>query len=222
VSALLRHRQRALLSRDIDAREYFPEPPLVTYTRSKNLRDLVFRAQIPKVQRRTLRPARPPGFFKCGQRTNCSLCLHSENATTYTCPVTGKTAEITQHITCQSGGVYLLLCKKTSGACARLAPLYVGITGEGESSFTKRMAGHVGTATQNCHAETQKPVGRHFRLPGHQPHRDIQMLPIELLSARDVFLLRARETMNIAKFLTEKKKGVLDIEHGLNLDRGQV
>ena len=47
------------------------------------------------------------------------------------------------------------------------------------------------------------------------------MLPIELVSARDPFLLRARETFNIAKFQTEKRMGIWDIEHGLNLDRGQ-
>ena len=101
IAKILRKRHQALLSRDIDVREYFPEPPLVTYTRTKNLRDLVFRAQVPNLLRRGLRLARPP---------NCALCLHSVNATTYTCPVSGATAKITQHITCQSAGVYLILC----------------------------------------------------------------------------------------------------------------
>ena len=223
IAKILRKRHQALLSRDVDAREYFPEPPLVTYTRTKNLRDLVFRAQVPKMMlRRGLRPARPPGFFKCGRRSNCALCLHSENATTYTCPVSGATAKITQHITCQSAGVYLILCKKNSGACARLAPTYVGICGEGEtSSFTHRVSGHLGTAIHNSQADTIKTVGRHYRLPGHEPHRDLVMLPIEIVSARDPFLLRAREAHNIAKFQTEKRMGIFDVEHGLNLDRGQ-
>ena len=173
--------------------------------------------------RRGLRPARPPGFFRCGRRSNCALCLHSENATTYTCPVSGATAKITQHITCQSAGVYLILCKKNSGACARLAPTYIGICGEGEtSSFTHRVSGHLGTsAIHNSQADTIKTVGRHFRLPGHEPHRDLVMLPIEIVSARDPFLLRAREAHNIVKFQTEKRMGIFDIEHGLNLDRGQ-
>ena len=222
IASILRKRHKALLSRDVDAREYFPEPPLVTYTRTKNLRDLVFRAQVPKILRRGLRPARPPGFFKCGKRSNCALCLHSKNATTYTCPFTGATARITQHITCQSTGVYLVMCKKNSGPCARLAPTYVGICGEGEtSSFTHRLAGHLGTAIHNSQADTVKSVGRHFRLPGHEAHRDLVMLPIELVSARDPFLLRAREAYNIGKFQTEKRMGICDIEHGLNLDRGQ-
>ena len=65
------------------------------------------------------------------------------------------------------------------------------------------------------------PQHRHFRLPGHDPHRDLVMIPIEIVSARDPFLLRARESYNIWKFRTEKGMGVLDIEHGLNLDPGQ-
>ena len=67
-----------------------------------------------------------------------------------------------------------------------------------------------------------KPVGRHFRLPGHRPHRDLVMLPIELVSAKDPFLLKARENFNINKFKTEKRSDVTDIEHGLNLHEGQV
>ena len=52
VAAILRTRLRALLARDMDAREYMPEPPLVTYTRTKNIRDLIFQAQVPIIQRR--------------------------------------------------------------------------------------------------------------------------------------------------------------------------
>ena len=60
-----------------------------------------------------------------------------------------------------------------------------------------------------------------FRLPGHDPHRDLVMIPIEIVSQRDPFLLRARESYNIVKFRTEKRMGVMEIEHGLNLDAGQ-
>ena len=221
VANILRKRHTALLARDRDAREYMPEPPLVTYTRTKNIRDLVFRAQVPKVQRRGLR-GRLPGFFKCGRRANCALCQHSDNATSYTCPLTGAVATINQHITCQSAGVYLLFCRKDTGVCARLSPTYVGICGEGDdSSFTHRLARHVGSAVQPCQVDTVKPVGRHFRLPGHRAHCDMVMLPIELISAKDPFLLKARETFNITKFVTEKRQGVTEIEHGLNLDEGQ-
>ena len=86
------------------------------------------------MQLQTLRVARPPGFFKCGRRTNCTLCIYSENKSFYTCPFTGAVVKITQHITCQCAGVYLLLCRKISGPCTRLAPIYVGITGDSASA----------------------------------------------------------------------------------------
>ena len=50
-----------------------------------------------------------------------------------------------------------------------------------------------------------KTVGCHFRLPGHQPHHDLVMLPIEVVSVRDPFLLRAHETFIIGLFKTEKR-----------------
>ena len=50
-------------------------------------------------------------------------------------------------------------------------------------NFTIRLGQHVGTATQPCQADTVKPVGRHFCLPGHQAHCDLVMLPIEIVSA---------------------------------------
>ena len=108
----------------------------------------------------------------------------------------------------------MVFCKKNTGICARVKPTYIGMCGEGESSsFTHRLGGHMGTAVQNSQADTVKPVGKHFRLP--------VMLPIEIVIPRDPFLLRARESYNIWKFQTEKRMGICDIEHGLNLDAGQ-
>ena len=184
----------------------------------KALYIVLIRAQVPSL-RRPLR--QQPGFRKCGQRSNCALCLHSSNAASYTCPHTGVAVTITQHISCRSSGVYMLRCRKSTGACARVSPTYIGITGEGEnSSFTHRLSEHISLATQPGQADTPKTIGRHFRLPGHVPHRDIVMLPLEVVR-NDVFLRRARERFYINKFETEKRLGVEEVEHGLNLDRGQ-
>jgi hypothetical protein len=219
ISSILHRRHRALLSNDRDAQEYFELPPMVTYTRTKNLRDLLIRAQVPALRRPLRRAA---GFHKCGRRVNCAMCLHSENTAAFTCPYTGVTVSITQHITCQSAGVYLVKCVKDTGDCARLCPTYIGITGGGETSrtFTKRTGEHLGSAMQPCQAETTKPIGRHFRLPGHDPHRDMRVVPLEVVRG-DIFLLRARERYYINLFGTEKRRGVEEVEHGLNLDQGQ-
>ena len=53
------------MARDFDAKEYMPQPPLVTYTRPKNLRDLIFRAQVPKNHLRGGMRMRQSGFYKC-------------------------------------------------------------------------------------------------------------------------------------------------------------
>ena len=63
VSAIRRKGHRALLASDRDAREYMLEPPLVTHNRTKNIQDLVYQAQIPRIQRRGLR-GRPTGFYR--------------------------------------------------------------------------------------------------------------------------------------------------------------
>ena len=98
----------------------------------------------------------------------------------------------------------------------------MGECGDGEnSSFTHRFSTHFGSATQPCQVDTVKPVGRHLRLPGHDPHGDLVMLPIEKISDKEPFLRKARESYYINLLNTQKKLSVFDIEHGLNLDRGQ-
>ena len=47
------------------------------------------------------------------------------------------------------------------------------------------------------------------------------MLPIKIVSAEDPFLLKARERYNIMKFESEKFLPITQVEHGLNLDKGQ-
>ena len=222
ISELIKHRHQCLLDNDVTAKDYMPLPPMLSFTRTKNLRDILIRAKLPPPQHRTGR-TRPVGFKKCGRRGNCALCCHSEPGviSSYTCPITDQTVEISTPITCTDEGVYLLFCAKDNGECRRVVPTYVGECGDGvTSSFTHRFATHMGSATQQSQEDTSKPVGRHFRLPGHEPHSDLVMLPIEK-SGKDPFLRKARESFYIKKFQSLKLKSVSDIEHGLNLDKGQ-
>ena len=95
------------------------------------------------------------------------------------------------------------------------------ISGDGEnSSFTHRMAGHLGTATNRSQVDTVKPVGVHFRLPGHKPDAHMLMIPIEKIP--DPFIRKAREAFYIKKFASLKRLPVIEIEHGLNMSRGQT
>ena len=224
IAARIRHRHQCLLDSDINAREYMPLPPMLSFTRTKNLRDILIRAKLPPPKHRQGTRVKTEGFRKCNKRSNCALCQHSEPGviSSYTCPVTNKTVSISSPITCTDKGVYLAFCKKDNGQCCQVAPTYVGECGEGEhSSFTHRFSTHLGSATQPCQVDTVKPVGRHFRLPGHDPHGDLVMLPIEKISDKEPFLRKAREAYYINLFSTQKKQSVFEIEHGLNLDKGQ-
>jgi hypothetical protein len=51
ISSILAWRHWALLANDADAREYLASLPMVTYTRTKNLCNLVFRARVPALHR---------------------------------------------------------------------------------------------------------------------------------------------------------------------------
>ena len=130
----------------------------------------------------------------------------------YTCPVTRETVEITSPITCQDKGVYLLMCEKDTGECNKVFSKYVGECGDRESSSFTQM----GSATQTCQADTVKPGGKHFRSAGHEPHNMV-IIPIEKVSDKEPFLRKARESYYIKEFFRLKRLPVSEIGHGLLL-----
>ena len=89
----------------------------------------------------------------------------------------------------------------------------MGCTGR---TLRTRFSEHVGTATQQCHINTNKPVGAHFRLPGHS-QADMRVVPIEKVRSSDKMILEARESFWIQKYKAVKQFQVDHIEHGLNL-----
>ena len=214
VSHILRHRWNCLISRDQSAKAYMPQPPRVSYTRTSSLRDTLVRAKVPPQSPRCRRQA-AKGFKKCGQRSDCSVCAHSSNSTSHTCNSTGESFPISSSISCVTPWViYSLSCDKGSGQCAQVkGPQYVGCS---ERPFKKRFSEHVGTATKPCHANTEKPVGVHFRMPGHD-HSHMVALPIESVSSKCRFVLESRERYWIQKYSVLKTLSVENIESGLNM-----
>ena len=79
-----------------------------------------------------------------------------------------------------------------------------------------RFSEHLGSATQQCQQDTQKPVGVHFRMAGHS-HSDMVYLPIERVHTRDKFVFEARESFWIKQYNSVKIKAVNQIEARLNL-----
>ena len=73
-----------------------------------------------------------------------------------------------------------------------------------------RFSEHVGSASQPCQVDTLKPVGVHFRLPGHS-HSDMRVSAVEKVRSRDKFVIEARENFWIRKYKT--------VEKGMNIQR---
>ena len=214
VSQTLRHRWTCLMSRDPSARSYMPLPPRVSYTRTSSLRDILVRAKVPPQPCRGRRTA-TLGFKKCDQRQDCSVCPHSTNSTSHTCNSTGEKFPINSSLSCLTPWVvYSVSCDKGSGQCAQVkGPQYIGCS---ERPFKKRFSEHLGTVTQPCHKDTVKPVGAHFRLPGHD-HSDMVAMPIEKIRTKCRFVMEARERYWIKKYNSVKLLSVEEIESGLNM-----
>ena len=47
ISGVLKHRWECLVSRDPRVLDYMPKPPMVCYSRTKNLRDILIRSKVP-------------------------------------------------------------------------------------------------------------------------------------------------------------------------------
>ena len=112
--------------------------------------------------------------------------------------------------------IYSIACSKGSDQCAQVkGPQYIGCT---DRLFKKRFSEHVGSATQPSQRDTVKPVGVHFRMPGHS-HSDMVALPIEKVRSKCRFVMEAREKFWIRKYQSVKMLSVGDIESGLNISR---
>ena len=214
ISGILHHRWQCLLARDPEAKNYMPKPPMVAYSRTKSLRDTLVKSKLPPTSQRKVRQAQI-GYKKCGGKSNCSVCSHYVNSTTHRCNFTTETFPINCAINCSTTGVvYSVTCNKQSGECGKVGGLqYVGnTTRPGKVRFGE----HLGSVTQPSQESTTKPVGVHFRSPGHT-HANMVFLPVEKIRSKDKFVMEARESYWIDKYKSVKVTDSETIEHGLNL-----
>ena len=77
---------------------------------------------------------------------------------------------------------------------------------------------HFGSTTWPSQVDTDKPVGVHFRRPGHVSERDFRFLPIEKVRGKDPFIQLARESYWIERLGCLKNHNGGDIQFGLNID----
>ena len=98
-----------ILQNSTDCKEVFPQPPMLSYRRPKNLKEYLVRAKIKNDVSTTLR-----GICKCPSRRDCYTCQHIQDGTrTVTFTNVNKTFIIRQNLDCNSTNIiYMLQCAK--------------------------------------------------------------------------------------------------------------
>ena len=199
VSKIL-YKHWSVLTRDPRYKRLFPEPPMVSFSRCKNLRDFLVRAKVPAPTRSTGRSR--PGFHRCLRGgTFCTMCATSpNNVSSHTSAATGETWPITAPVTCTSSNVlYRIRCTK-----CRTFVDYIGTT---KRRACDRVAEHRGSTNNPSQSETKKVVGRHFRLPGHS-WSDCETLVFEQCRSDDEFVRLRREQFWIRQYDCVQPRGM--------------
>ena len=198
-------RHLSILHSSTKCRAAIPNPPIVAYRRSANLKDVLVRSTLPQLT--------PPlrGSFPCGG-LSCKSCHHKRGAhsdvgivslahttdtTTFTSSSTGETFPIRKHLTCQSDNVIYLI------TCATCGKQYVGETGR---TMECRVGEHCADARLN---RRDKQVGRHFNLPNHNACK-ISVICIDRPPKNDIIMRKILEKQWIMKLKTTEP-------HGLNI-----
>lgn len=172
-------------------KKIFPDPPMVCWTKPKNLREFLIRAKLPK----SLVPKRPSrnkiGFKHCGN--DCMLCKFSPKfVNNIVSSVTKETIPILSNLTCNSENIiYCITCTKDNGTC-KSHPQYIGQTGR---KAVDRFREHKNSIEPN----SVKTVGQHFSQNGHNPCH-LQFVPFEQLKSNNPWIRLAREKFYIRKF----------------------
>ncbi len=90
-------------------KQIFPEPPLISYRRPKNIRDIVVRAKLPPSNDQNDTDSLP-GSSPC-QSKRCKNCTHMKETNFFKSSITNQRFEIRQTITCStSNAIYLIEC----------------------------------------------------------------------------------------------------------------
>ena len=203
VSKIL-HKHWSVLTRDPRYKRMFPQPPMVSYSRCKNLKDFLVRAKVPTPSTSSRRNR--PGFNRCLRGgTFCVMCSTSpNNVSSHTSAVTGETWPITSAVTCTTSNVlYRLRCTKQSGECRQ----YKDYIGQTSRRACDRVADHRSSVTNPGQRETKKVVGRHFRQPGHS-WSCCETLVFEKCRSTDDFVRLRREQMWIRRYDCVQPRGI--------------
>ena len=193
LSAILRSHHPLLLSSERLARSN-PEPPLISFRRPPNLRDLLVHARLsPPSTTTTLATGTSP----CGGR-GCKTCgIILPNNATLASHKTGKQFTLSFRATCKTADVVYLL------QCAKCGMQYVGETGQ---PLHMRINGHRGDISNK--RLDNKPVAQHFCTQPHHTIHHMQVAILDVLGRGDSVLRKIHESRRIREFGTAQPYGM--------------
>jgi hypothetical protein len=171
-------------------KKVFPAPPMVCWTRPKNLKEFLIRSKLPNAQI-IRRPSRNKlGFKHCGY--DCIMCKFSPRfVSNIVSSVTDERVPILSNLTCNSDNViYCITCTKDNGSCTS-HPQYIGQTGR---KAVDRFREHKNSIDPN----STKVVGQHFSQSGHNPC-NLQLVPFEQVKGKNPWIRLSREKYFIRK-----------------------
>ena len=197
ISTILRKNWKTMTSDDSRLLKVFSQPPMVCFTRGKNLREDICQAKLPPIR---LQRVPEDGFKRCG-RSRCRLCPYTnlrlgQVLKSVTISSTGEELMIRGSITCTTSNLlYIGTCSKGDRTCPS-KPQYCGETGQ---SAEERFCGHRNSVVQACQEHTSLPVGEHFRGAGHSVS-DFVFIPVEKIMSTNIYVRKVREKLMINKF----------------------
>ena len=178
---------RSMVSQDDYLESVYPEPPLISYRRKKNIRESIIRAKVAPA--RTQRNIR--GMRKCNKCLACSYIKEGKVVKGRNYKGHNFTWKLGRLMTCSSSNVvYMLECDLDN--CKRR---YIGVT---LNQIRERIYQHIGYVRNKV---KNRATGEHFTLPGHSDH-NMRFTILENVKSRDPLYAREREKLLIRKFNT--------------------
>ena len=147
-----------ILLSDPETAPIFPNPPLVSFKRDRNLRNSLVRSSLPSNLE--------PGTFNCSRKV-CNTCPFINSKTHIQGPK--GLYQVNNHFDCTTSNI--IYCN----TCTLFNKLYIGESGR---KLGDRFREHL-LDVKNKGSDLSKPVARHFNLPGHS-HEHMKICGIYL------------------------------------------
>ena len=190
------HKYLPILHSSSRCKEAIPDPPMVAFRRTSNIKDILVRSTMkdPEAEAPNL------GFHPCQK---CAACSHQHSTKkvhhmiagrSFQSTVTGETFDIQHGFHCTSTNVvYLITCRKC----------LMQYVGETKRTLKIRLLEHCGDTKH----KRDKPVARHFNLPGHTSE-DITIMAIDRPGSISYYHRLALESKWIRELNTITPEGI--------------